>query len=61
MKQIKRLKNAFKTKGMGEVTVVQGLFDVARNNLEACRKKKEVVDNKMRKVNNNIVICAHKE
>ena len=39
MKQI-RLQDAIKTKGMGEMTVVQRLLDVAYPNMEAFRKKK---------------------
>ena len=56
------LQDYIKTNDMGEMTVVQGLLDVAnskmeaaRKKLEACRMKKELVDTKRRKVTNNIV------
>ena len=39
MKQI-RLQDAIKTKGMGEMTVVQRLLDVAYPNMEAFKKKR---------------------
>ena len=36
----KRLQDAIKTKGMGEMTVVQRLLDVAYPNMEAFKKKR---------------------
>ena len=45
-----RLQDAIKTKGMGEMTVVERLLDVAYPNIEASRKKKELVDTKRRRV-----------
>ena len=57
-----RLQDAIKTKNICEMTVVQGLLDVANSNieaarkkLEACSKKKELVDTKRRKVTDNVV------
>ena len=51
-----RLQNAIKTKGMGEITVVQRRLDVAYPNMEAFTKKKEVVDDtQRRKVTDKIV------
>ena len=37
---MKRLQDAIKTKGMGEMTVVQRLLDGAYTNMEAFKKKK---------------------
>ena len=37
------------------MTGVHGLLDATMKNLEACRKKKEVVDTKWRKVTDHIV------
>ena len=37
------------------MTVVQRLLDVAYTNMEACRRKKEVVDTQRRKVTDKIV------
>ena len=46
--------DAIKIKNMGKITVVQGLLEVADKNGD-CRKEKEVVDTKMRKVTDNVV------
>lgn len=58
----KRLQDAIKEKNMSEMTVVQGLLDVAkvkmeaaRKKLEECRKEKEVVDSKRKMVMDRIV------
>ena len=49
------LQDVSKTKGMAEMTVVQRLLDVAYPNMEAFRKKKEVVGTQRRKVTDIIV------
>ena len=52
---MKEIRDAIKTKGMGEMTVVQRLLDVAYPNIDAFKKKKEVVDTQSRKVTHTIV------
>ena len=56
-----RLQDSIKTKDMGEMTVIQGLLNIAnptmeviRKYMEVCRKKKKIVDTKRRKVTANI-------
>ena len=55
-----RLQEAIKTKNISEMTIVQGLLDVAkmdtaRKKLEECRKEKEAVDAKRSKVMDRLV------
>ena len=50
----KRLQDATEAKGIGEMTVVQRLLDVAYPIMEAF-KRKEVVDTQSRKVTDKIV------
>ena len=68
MTQIRDYKMPSKLKDMCEMTVVQGLLDVANPNIEAarkyletCRKRKKVIYTKRRKVTANILhLCLER-